>query len=286
MDQMTGQLESAGDLVANVRYCHELLIESHGVRIRIVSNEPEALNELGTLLPEVLADQYEIKPPSDTDHEFRHTWNRTGFDSLEKNGEVLAQNAPRDSILDQLCSNIRRTVAEFAVDKVFVHAGVVAWRDRAIVLPAKSFGGKSTLVAELVRRGAVYYSDEYAVFDEQGLVSPFPKPLSIRGVIDEYQQVHYPVEKFGGRAGTKAIPVSLVLLTKYDPDGVWQPKFLSQADGTLEIIQNTVPIRRDPQFVLSILDKVVRNATIVSSPRGDASEAANRVIELLEEITD
>jgi hypothetical protein len=285
MDQMVGRSESKNGSMAEVRACHELFIESHGVKMRFASNDPEALCELEALLPDVLAGQYEIKPTTDAEHEFRYTSHRSGSGSLEKNGEVLAQGAPRASLMDQLCSKIRQTVAEYAVGKVFVHAGVVAWKDRAIVLPARSFGGKSTLVAELVRRGAVYYSDEYAILDEHGLVSPFPKPLSIRGVIDEYQQVHYPVESFGGTAGTKAIPVCLVLLTKYDREGVWQPKFLSQADGTIEIIQNTVPIRRDPKFVLSVLDKVVRNAVIVSSPRGEASETSNCVIDLFEEVS-
>ena len=64
-------------------------------------------------------------------------------------------------------------VANYAPDRVFVHAGVVAWRGRALVLPGTSFAGKTTLVAELVRAGAIYYSDEYAVLDEQGRVHPY-----------------------------------------------------------------------------------------------------------------
>ena len=35
-------------------------------------------------------------------------------------------------------------------------------------------------MAELLRAGAVYYSDEYAVVDPWGRVHPFAKPLSIR----------------------------------------------------------------------------------------------------------
>jgi hypothetical protein len=90
---------------------------------------------------------------------------------------------------------VRLTVAEFAIGKVFLHAGVVAWNNRALIIPAKSFQGKTTLVAELVKKGAVYYSDEYAVLDEDGLVHPFPKKLSMRGIIDDYQQIDVPVEK-------------------------------------------------------------------------------------------
>ena len=53
------------------------------------------------------------------------------------------------------------------------HAGVVGWRGRAIVIPGRSHAGKSTLVAELVRRGAVYYCDEFAVLHETGRVHPY-----------------------------------------------------------------------------------------------------------------
>ena len=64
---------------------------------------------------------------------------------------------------------------------MFVHAGVVAVDGRALLLPGGSFTGKTTLVAALLRAGAQYGSDEYAVLDEAGLVLPaYPRPLSIR----------------------------------------------------------------------------------------------------------
>ena len=63
---------------------------------------------------------------------------------------------------------------------VFLHAGVIGWRDRAFVFPGPSFAGKSTLIAELVRAGATYYSDEYAVVDEDGRVHPYARALQMR----------------------------------------------------------------------------------------------------------
>ena len=41
-------------------------------------------------------------------------------------------------------------VATLAKELVFVHAGVVGWRNRAIVIPGRSLSGKSTLVLALV----------------------------------------------------------------------------------------------------------------------------------------
>src|SRR5438045_8281052 len=103
-------------------------------------------------------------------------------------------------------SHLRLCVAELAKHRVFVHAGVVGWKGKAIVIPGRSYSGKSTLVSELVKAGATYYSDDYAVFDARGRVYPFPKPLEMR---DEgaFRQTKIGVEDFGGRNATKPIPV-------------------------------------------------------------------------------
>jgi hypothetical protein len=41
--------------------------------------------------------------------------------------------------------NWRLTVAEFAVGRVFIHAGVIAWKGQAVVMPDRSFYGKTAL---------------------------------------------------------------------------------------------------------------------------------------------
>jgi len=82
---------------------------------------------------------------------------------------------------------------------------VVAWEGKGIVIPGRSFSGKSTLVAELLRAGATYYSDEYAVFDKHGRVHPFPKDLEMR-TNGDWKQTRHAAESFGGRTGAKPIP--------------------------------------------------------------------------------
>src|SRR5207248_7654182 len=48
-------------------------------------------------------------------------------------------------ILETLESDAQLSVAEFARQRLFVHAGVVGWKGRAILLPGRSLAGKSTL---------------------------------------------------------------------------------------------------------------------------------------------
>ena len=85
-----------------------------------------------------------------------------------------------------------------------MHAGVVGWKGWALVLPGKSGAGKTTLVAELIRAGATYYSDEYAVLDERGRVHPYARPLAVR--VDGWRQRRRTPEWFGARRGTRRCP--------------------------------------------------------------------------------
>ncbi len=107
-------------------------------------------------------------------------------------------------------SEVRVTVAEFAVSRVFLHAGVVAWKNEALVIPAKSYSGKSTLVAELVKKGVVHYSDEYCGFRRGWKCSAVSEVVSLRGIVDPYTQLECSVESIGGIAGAKTISVGIV----------------------------------------------------------------------------
>jgi hypothetical protein len=74
----------------------------------------------------------------------------------------------------------------------------------AIVLPGRSFAGKTTLTAALLRRGAEYYSDEYAVLDHGGRVHPFARPLRVRPPEGGPARWVSPAS-LGARVGTAAI---------------------------------------------------------------------------------
>src|SRR5439155_6705751 len=89
---------------------------------------------------------------------------------------VLTRTPSLTEALQTLESDVRLHVAETSKDGLFVHAGVVEWRGKAILIPGLSGSGKSTLVASLITAGAVYYSDEYAVLDWNGWVYPYPAP--------------------------------------------------------------------------------------------------------------
>ncbi len=186
-----------------------------------------------------------------------------------------------DDLFDTFESDLRRIVAEFSDEKVFVHAGVVGWRDHAILIPGRSYSGKTSLVAELVRAGATYYSDEFAVLDARGRVHPFLKPLSMRES-DDGRQTDRSVEEIGGSAGTRPLPVGCVVVTEFHKGARWSPRRISPGRAALSLLANTVSARRVPETVLRTLEKVAERATTLKSKRGEAAEAASAILEALD----
>lgn len=261
-------------------------IESFGVRIEIEIGEEiqwsKIKKRLGSVLPNGFDEIKKAEIKTAAPYRFGITKNADATFNLSENGEETIGRVPAALMFEQFDRRVRLTVAEFAADKVFLHAGVVAWNGQGIVIPAKSFQGKTTLVAELVKKGAIYYSDEYAVLDEDGLVHPFPKMLSMRGIIDDFQQLDVPVEEFGGVAGNRAVPVGLVFVTEYRANARWAPRSLSRGRGVLEILRHTLPIRNKPEFTLKVLNNMVNRAIITKTKRGEAAQAADLLIGFFE----
>jgi serine kinase of HPr protein (carbohydrate metabolism regulator) len=187
-----------------------------------------------------------------------------------------------DSAIDSLKSSLRLLVGEFARDRVFVHAGVVGWNGRAILIPGRSFTGKSRLTAAFVRAGARFYSDEYAVLSADGLVHPFAQPISIR---DEASFRGHPLtaEELGeGGIGTEPLIPGLVLVSRYKQGAVWRARRLSPGRAMLDLLSNTLPARRRPAAALAALEQVVVAAPSYRVTRGEADEAVPRALRLLE----
>jgi hypothetical protein len=199
------------------------------------------------------------------------------FRLLYTGARLAGRTLDEETILRVFESDLQLYVAERAPRRVFVHAGVVGWKGQAIVIPGRSLSGKTTLVAELVRAGAVYYSDEYAVLDAEGRVHPYARPLAVREGAG-LAQTRRTVEEFGGRAGRKALPVGLVVVSRYEQGGRWRPRRLSPGEGVLEMLANTVSARRAPARALTALSEVAARTVILAGARGEASHAAESIL--------
>ncbi len=253
---------------------------TYGVRVGIRTNHREIFKQLRPRLPPgwtrarspVVERLYSLKVGSAGPRSHFRQFNLLYGDSTR-----LARALDLEKVFEMFESNVKLYVAEAARRRVFVHAGVVGWRGRAIMIPGLTLSGKSTLVAALVRAGATYYSDEYAVLDASGRVHPYARPLALRERSSS-RQIKYPIERLGGVSGIKPLAVGLVVLTQYRPDSRWCPRTLSPGQGALAVLAHTVSARRRPEAALATLGRVVVNASVLEGTRGEAEEMADSLL--------
>ncbi|HEY4049215.1 MAG TPA: hypothetical protein VGM27_20330 [Acidobacteriaceae bacterium] len=193
---------------------------------------------------------------------------------LYKDNQRLLLCGQESQLLECLEADVTLQVAESTRRRVFVHAGVVSWGGRAILIPGRTFSGKTTLVAELVRAGAVYYSDEFAVIDHNGLVHPYARPLQLRED-GGFRQTKRPVEELGGVAGHAPLLPGLVLLSRYEAGARWHPRHISAGQALLGLLDNTVSARRGPAAALRVLKQVVTQSFAVKGSRGEGQEVVD-----------
>jgi hypothetical protein len=188
---------------------------------------------------------------------------------------LLVEGSTIDTLLDELGATLREHVALHAPDRIFVHAGVVGVDGLGLVVPGQSFAGKSTLIEALVRAGAVYYSDEFAVLDDAGRIFPFSQPIS-RRVAGFFPNDEEGVDagEFGEVSDGRPLALALVAAAEYRPGATWSPRTLSQGQGALLLLDNTVPARSRPEASLQAVRAAVDGAVILEGPRGEAEETA------------
>jgi hypothetical protein len=199
------------------------------------------------------------------------------FHLLYGNVVRLARTADIEELFTVFESDLQLYVAEVTRHRLFVHAGVVGWKGVAILIPGLSFSGKTTLVSELVRAGATYYSDEYAVLDRHGRVHPYPRALLIRQNGNQ-KSSKCPIERLGGVAGRKPLPVGLVVVSHYRAGSRWRPRQLPEGRGVLALLANTVSARRQPKTALSTLEHVASRAPVLKGARGEAKEVVDSIL--------
>lgn len=195
---------------------------------------------------------------------------------LLRDGESLGVSRDLGRVQFDLTSDLHFQVALHARNVLFVHAGVVEWQGRAIVLPGASRSGKSSLVMALVRAGARYRSDEYAVIDRHGLVHAYPKPLAERrtGLLP----LLHPAADLGVGGDLAPIPMGRVIVARFRAGGRWAPVEISKAQMLMALFGNTVVARTQSKFALAVLSRAVDSADGLEGERGEAAEVVAHLL--------
>ena len=194
--------------------------------------------------------------------------------------DLVAEVRGLTDVARALAAHAEPLVAERAPDHLFVHAGVVGWESRAIVMPGASFAGKTTLVQAWLEAGATYYSDEFAVLDRAGRVHPFARPLAVRDGSTALTR-RVPVAALGAEIGTTPLPIGLVLVTSYRAGARWRPRRLTAAPTLLALMRHTVAARGNPEHSMPILRQAVSGGMAFAGLRGEARPLVSAVLRLV-----
>lgn len=264
---------------------HRTLLRAYGVDVVIEADDPKILEHVKHIAHEALVGRVRFDRAEGVVGVPKYTF-LTGPDGtveFDIDG-VTSGEFGRDRGFDRfLNAAIRAHIGAMSKSWVFLHAGVVEWKGKAIILPGQSHRGKTTLVSELIRLGAGYMSDEYAIMDSSGLVHPFERNLGVRFDPNEGAVPVDPAE-FGGVKSTKPIEAGLVVFTGFVKDAKWNPESVTLGNGILQSVPEVIPFTFNTEFVLKVLNTTFKRAIIVKSDRGEARDTAPRILEVFDKL--
>ncbi|MDD5543369.1 MAG: hypothetical protein PHX83_09350 [Acidobacteriia bacterium] len=190
---------------------------------------------------------------------------------------VLARTMNREDIYTALESDLALYVAGESRREMFVHGAVVGWRGRGIVFPGKSFSGKSTLVAALVKAGATYFSDEYAVMDSKGRVFPYPIQIGLRSPGRDGTLKRFPMIP-RNRIARRPVPIGMIVLCNYRKGAQWRPQTCSPGRAALSLLSNAMSAQRNPKKTMRIVQHLVSSVPVLKGIRGEARDVAGNLL--------
>ena len=271
---------------ARVAAPDEPTFECHGTVVRLQSDDASLLARLQRRLPPG------TRPCAGGSADVAYRVRRSSADAAGAAGHVLtvqsagterrvrlARSNDEDVLVARFAHDVQFRVALHAPVRLFVHAGAVAWQGRVIALPGRTWTGKSTLAAALLRAGAHYYSDEFLVLDESGLAHAFPRLIHLRS-LDGRTARHVRPDALGV-VGTMPLPLGMVVATAYRAGAPWRPRSMTPGQTALVLLANAVVARTRPAHALRCIARAVdHGVTGLRGSRAEADDAARRLLDL------
>lgn len=205
---------------------------------------------------------------------------RNGRLLLRSGDRLLADEADWPDFYCALQRELETVVLQNMRQGVAIHAGVVSIDGRVVLLPAKSGSGKTSLVRELLRQGAAYYSDEFAIAGIDGMVHPFARPLIIRDAAGK----RFPLspDEFGALTATAPQAPRAILFLVHRPGERFRVEEADQSSALLHLLANTPQSLDDRPEAFRAFLAASRSVRYYRGVRGDAAEAAAEIIRIVE----
>lgn len=199
---------------------------------------------------------------------------------LSVNGDPLAFSSHAIDLVPDIIRALDDAVIDRLTSLRALHAGVVLWKERAVLLPGASHAGKSSLVFELLRRGATYFSDEYALIDAEGCVHAYPRPLLVRNGRPEQHPVL--ASECNAPIGNAPARVGWIFALQYDPECRWSVAALTQGEALLTLLRNTPHVLADSPGMVEVFRHAVSEAVCYAGRRSEAVHAVDEILRLID----
>lgn len=250
-------------------------IRAFGSNFRLVAGDVEAYSILDRYvfpsLPRITADA--VKPDLEIQMD-----QVAGQFHLSANGEAVASSGNANDLVRELIRVLDEAVIQRLTALWAVHAGAVMWHGRVMLFPGVTHAGKSSLVAELLRQGATYFSDEYALIDPEGFVHPYPRPLLVRN--GGQTQVPLLAEECRATIGDRPAPAGWIFSLEYQPGGQWSIEPVPQSVALVTLLRNTPHALADSPEMAGAFQRAVSGTRCFAGSRNDAVDAASEILRL------
>lgn len=254
-----------------------LAFVSHGVRLGIRVNDAAVMDRLPAFLPPgsvpstsaVVHDLYSLIVGSNGPRS-----NVRRYNLLYEGSARLARTMDLEQVFEALQEHLHLLLAIRAPRRLFVRAGVVGWRGRAVIIPGDHAPGITSIVSALVRAGATYYSNMYAVLDTRGRVHAYPTPLADGAAQAPLRTPRSPTRR-------KPLPVGLIAVVTGEPGPSRPSRELSSAQAALALLRHTVASRVRPAFALDVLGRSVSGAVALDLAREDHDDEMTHLLDRL-----
>lgn len=260
--------------------------------IRIESNSDQFIHDFGNIFHYFKV----ARPNPDLNNgiSFRVSIDHTA--SIACGSDIIYRSFNYRYTLEYLEYKIYTLLIDRLSNYYLIHAGVVALNDKAIVLPASSGGGKTTLIAGLIKNGFRYLTDEIGVIDPHTLeVYPFLKPLNMKigslplfdnfepemKLIDENQitmedKIHHVfVKSASAQTINKPVAVGKIVFVQYNPNEKSTLTPISRANAIFEMAKCSFNQFRFKDEGIAILDRLTRGCECYELKFTQVGDAVN-----------
>lgn len=227
----------------------------------------------------------------------QHAWqlSRSGeFIDLAIDDRVVFSNVHESTFLSYLTSSLTRQVLDHQPSFLHLHALCVVRSGGALVAAGPSGAGKSTLAAALLTEGAAYCSDESVAVDpDTATATTFAKPLVIkrRGVANVARIVGFdpphepmpawvlPASSIGQLSNNGPHRVATLVWYSRTSTGSANVVPMHRASMAHQLLLDSPDVSRFGPKALSVIARLVANATCLSATGSDARETARVLLD-------